>query len=867
MTCCVQSVVLFLIGVYVVQAERYLSQRSVKTQPLPVQYGRSVFVNPRSVLILRYPPSSHCRVDVLRDNPLSERNGFLVPEVFPCNFKLGDVRYTHMGSKFHTQDFVKLQLRVDTKNETRIVPFQLKVLVVFTPMDVVSKNLPLVVPAVGGFSSSVGQDVLNFVYDSENQFCHVALLRFQQPLPRYGDLLNVTTQGSIRTRFECNEFFTSDIRYQHKNLLSSNRDYVPLIVEISDKSLSVVKREYFQIIIRILGARVNERPTASFQASNTLEVKDQALGAVTSSVLAAVDLETRDQEIIFNVSKPLVAGEGQLINLDDPYHPLTAFYQEDVQNLKIAYRPPTAQNERSSMFEVVLNAIDAEGAISDPILLLIMVKPTNVNAPTVIKNAGLSLFEGQARPFTAADNLQIADNDNIDDVMLQVIDGLHHGSLRILGRPITMFLATDLQHPDVIYYHDGSETYSDNIVFKMTDETHVVEFVFPITIAPVDDQAPYLLYNTGLMLNEGGLTKIDQYMLSAVDVDSDDLKIEYQVVVGNTTLAPHPSPIGVLCLRTKSFISDESNVWVLKPDGFYEKNATRFTQEDIVNGRLFYKHLGGEIFKDDINFLLSDNAVKPNISPVQKFNILINKVDDLAPRQQPGCTLFVAVGEFSKAIINNTILQYTDDDSKDTELTYTISEPPHFIDRINKTEEAGHLILMDSGMKISKFTQLEVNHGKIGYKAPDIEIGVLARHAQIEFSVSDAAGNVLSSQAVAVLIKPVNNKAPKVQLKLLRVNELSEAVVNMSVINIVDQDTPVHQIAISFTRLPKYGIFMLHSVPMRKGDKFTVRDMFSSSLQYRHTKIGEASDEAEVMVDDGVNKKVSLLEIGEGKYS
>ncbi|KAK3696730.1 hypothetical protein QZH41_013073 [Actinostola sp. cb2023] len=836
----------------------------IKTEPLRVPYGRSVLVNPRTELVLKYPPRAHCRVDVLRDNPLSERNGFLVPDVFPCDFKHGDVRYTHLGSKFHTQDFVKLQIRVDTKNATEIVPFQLKIFVVFTPMEIVRKNLPVVVPDVGGLSSSIGEDVLNFVYDYESHFCHVALLRFQQPLPRYGDLLNVTVTNSMGARFDCNDFLTSDIRYQHKKLQSSNRDYVPLVIEISDKSLSVIQREHFQIIIRILGARVNERPTASFQASNTLEVKDQALGAVTSSVLAAVDLETKEGEIIFNVSKPLGPGQGQLINLDDPYRPLTAFYQEDVQRLKIAYRPPTIQDGKSRMFQVVLNAIDAEGAISDPILFLIMVKPTNVNAPIVIKNTGLSLFEGQARPLSTVNNLHVADNDNMEDVQIQVLEGLRHGELRIMGHKITTFMATDLDYNIVKYHHDGSETYSDNIVFRMSDETHVVEFVFPITIAPIDDQAPTLMYNTGLVLDEGGLAKIDQYMLSAIDVDSNDLKIQFKVVlpplVPSPTQLKRPS-IGVLCLRRKSIFSDDTGKWIVSHDGFYERNTTRFSQEDIVEGRVFYRHLGGEVFRDRINFLLSDNAVQPNVSPIQTFNILINKVDDLAPKLSPTSSLFIFVNEFSQTTINNNILQYTDDDSK--ELTYTISKPPFFIDRINSTVEAGYLVLVDSGMKISKFTQLELNHGKIGYQAPDFEIGVLPRHAQFEFSVSDAAGNAQKGQIATVILKPINNKAPKVVVDQLQVDEFSEAVIDKNIITIYDQDTAVHEIRMSITRLPRYGVLLLDSVPMKARDMFTMRDIFASVLKYQHAKIGEASDEAGLVVDDGVHKKVALLEIGE----
>lgn len=842
------------------------SAQLVTSQPVRVPYGRSVYINPQTTLVLKYPPRGYCRVDVMKDNPLSERNGFLVPDVFSCNFKHGDVLYTHLGSKFHTHDIVKLQIRVDTENETQIIPFQLKIVVLFIRMDVVRKNLPIVIPEVGGLSPSIGEDVLKFVYDSESHFCRVSVLRFHKTLPRYGELLNVTTSYSHGTRFDCDEFLSSDIRYQHKKLNSPNRDFVSLVVEILDKTLSVVKREYFQIIIRILGARVNDRPTASFQASNSLEVKDQSLGAVTRSILAAVDLETSDEEIIFNVSKPLKEGEGQLINLDDPYQTVTAFYQRDVQRLKIAYRPPTINHRTSRMFQVVLNALDAEGAISDPIHLLILVKATNVNAPIVIKNAGLSLYEGQSRALSREHNLHIADNDNYKDISLEVIDGLHHGQLRIKKTTITKFLASDLETESVTYHHDGSDSYSDNIIFKMTDKTHVVEFVFSITIAPVDDQPPYLAYNTGLVLDEGGVAMIDQYMLSAVDIDSNDMEIEFNAVLPNISVASHPDtpippPVGLLYIRKKSIAGDQSNQWTLKPNGFYERNTSRFTQEDIVKGRVFYRHLGGEVFRDDINFILSDKAVRPNVSPLQTFTVFINKVDDLPPILRS--SLYITVDEFSKIIVNKSVLQYSDDDSEDINLVYTITRPPFFIDRINSTKDAGNVILISNGIPISKFTQLEVNHGKIGFEAPDMEIGVFPRHAQFMFSVTDTAGNSVRRQAATVLLKTVNNKAPKVELNIFVVQEFSDSVIDRNVISVFDEDTPVYQTIMSFTRLPRYGVLTLDSVPVRKGDVFTMREIFASVLKYQHVKPGESSDEAGIAVNDGVHKTEGILEIGE----
>lgn len=51
---------------------------------------------------------------------------------------------------------------------------------------------------------------------------------------------------------------------------------------------------------------------------------------------------------------------------------------------------------------------------------------------------------------------------------------------------------------DIAYQHDDSETTNDKFEITLSDGTHEVNRVIPITIVPVDDETPRLTINNGI---------------------------------------------------------------------------------------------------------------------------------------------------------------------------------------------------------------------------------------------------------------------------------------------------------------------------------------------------------------------------------
>jgi len=57
----------------------------------------------------------------------------------------------------------------------------------------------------------------------------------------------------------------------------------------------------------------------------------------------------------------------------------------------------------------------------------------------------------------------------------------------------------------------------------------------------------------------------------------------------------------------------------------------------LLQGVIYYKHLGEEVFDDSFEFtLLDSNRPKPNISPRHTVRIKVTPINDLPPQPGPG---------------------------------------------------------------------------------------------------------------------------------------------------------------------------------------------------------------------------------------
>lgn len=831
---------------YALRAELSEDTILVANNGIRVPFGRSVFIDPINDLVIQVQPGDRCSITVLDNDPLSQRPGHLSPKKFPCEFGPNDVKYSHFGSRSPPKDRVRLQLRYDTQTDTIIIPFMIEVEVIFTQLEVLTKNMPLTVEKLLGTSNPIDKKILEFTYDRSAHQCKIASLSSGNVLPRYGKLVD---EESLGTMVDCDEFIKMNTRYQHTFALKSpNRDYIPMVVELHDKEGNLLKQEFFQILVRIKDGEDNIPPKPSFVAMMMMEVDQFVMTAITTDMLAAEDVESNPDELIFNITSPLSFEEGYIVSTDDRNLPITSFYQGDLKELKIAYKPPAVDSDTERIFQIEFEVVDGEGAVSDPFAFMIVVKPMNTLAPVVTRNTGQLLYEGQSRPLSSSQNLEISDEDNLEKVKMTVIDGLRHGELTVLGSRRKFFTPADLDAGVVIYQHDGSDTYSDNIVFRMTDGTNEVEFLFPITVVPTDDEPPIINANTGLVLFKNQMMPITSLMLSAADIDSEDSTIKF-------TIEPPFSTLGQVMLRQSEAPEDPSTWKFNTEDEMYEKVVTEWLQQDITDGKLFYKHIGPHstsTVMDQFVFTVQDDNDPPNQSGQSSFVIKILPVDDLPPELYPGATLQMTVHEYQLTYFRKKFLRYTDLDSDDRDLKYTIVQPPTDTDE-NSPVVLGALVLTENpNTEVTTFTQAQINHHKIAYKPPDLELGITTHVLQFRYTVEDVSGNTVEG-VFTIFLKPVDNKPPQIKNSGFTVLERGRHILTSAELDTSDTDTENKKITFTLTQPPLHGQVQFTFIDMTKGNAFSLEDIANGLISYIHNGDESTVDSIQIDVSDGVH--------------
>ncbi|XP_055973252.1 FRAS1-related extracellular matrix protein 1 isoform X1 [Sorex fumeus] len=846
-----------------------------------VMKGGSAFLSGDDLKFAIPKEKDACKVEVVMNEPITQRVGKLSPQIFDCHFLPNEVKYVHNGCPILNEDTVKLRLYRFTETDTFTETFILRVYLLEPECNIIrlSSNV-LEVSEFYGLSRAIDKNLLRFDYDRTASLeCTIKLDPVGTQLPAHGQIVLVEPRpeeprgdqphslfpesqlgtelkcpgGSCTfglkkvesLKVNCEEFLLMGFRYQHMSPPSPNIDYISIQLDLTDgRSRTVYKSESMWLPVYIRGGIPNQIPRAAFMAMYILEVDQFILTSLTTSVLDCEEDETPKPLLVFNITRaPL---QGYVTHLLDHTRPVSSFTWRDLSDMQIAYQPPNSSHSERRHFEVELEAYDFFFGRSAPITVHISIRTADTNAPRVSWNTGLNLLEGQSRAITW-EHFQIVDNDNIHAVQLVIVDGLQHGRLTVRGGKGFLFSVTDLQSGVVRYHHDDSDSTKDFIVFRIFDGHHSIHHKFPINILPKDDSPPFLITNIVIELEEGQTVLIQGSMLRASDMDSSDDYIFF-----NITKPPQAGEI------------------MKKPGpGLVGYPVPGFLQRDLFNGIIYYRHFGGEIFEDSFEFILWDSHEPPNLSVPQVVTIHITPVDDQLPREAPGVSRHLVVKETEVAYITKKHLHFIDLESHDRELLYTITTPPFFNDS-HRHLDAGKLFMVDSIPKLTKnpkapglksFTQDAVNYMKVAYMPPMQDIGPSLQHVQFTFSISNQHGGTLHGVCFNIVILPVDNQIPQVFTSPLRVDEGGQRVISTEHILVTDADTKLDKVDFSLQSQPLCGRLELNGLPLSAGDTFSWGDLHAFKVRYKHDGSEEFQDDLLLEVTDGTNKAECVVHI------
>lgn len=866
---------------------------------LRVSVGRSRWLDPLQDLVIRVQqPRAGCEVTVL-DAPQLRRLGTLVPHRFPCAFGLRQVAFTHWGARSPRRALVPLQLRYDAPACTLVLPFTLAVAVDFPPLELVARNRPLAVEKPRGWSRTIDRRVLDFATREAGgaHRCRLTPLPPDAgPLPEFGRLVDATGTPLPRGRgVDCAAFVRAGVRYQHRSTRSSGPgwDSVPMMVELLDApkggpgALKVQHREHFQLLVR-LHQNQNTAPRPSPGASMMLEVSPSMLAVLTPDALAAEDSESEADGLVFNIlsgppAPPGLPGFwGHLVSTDDPLGPpVSSFTQRELRELKIVYlAPAAAPSAQERLLQLELEVVDGDRAASMPFTFTVVLRAVDALAPVAIYHGGLLLWEGQSRALSGTHGLQIHDQDNLDEVNVTAIQGLRHGQLLILGAAATsakQFSPRDLAEGRVVYQHDGSDSSSDNILFRLEDRRHRVEFLFPVIIIPMDDEPPQVTANTGVQLGTGQLVRISPWVLRATDPDSDDSVIRFvledQPLEGNEAetgwdpsldFSHSRQPLGEMLLRqaTPPPPPQAADWCFVEEEGLYEKVVAEWFQFDITEGRLFFRHLGlqhHQSITTQLIFRVQDDHDPPNLSSQHRLTIEVQPVDLQSPELAPGTTLEMRVQQYQLTPFHNKCLQYTDLESDEQNLGYTLLTLPTDSDA-NHPVQVGEIVLTDfPDTPIIHFTQAQVNRQQVAYQPPR-KLGIAPQLVQFTYQVEDAAGNHVTG-TFSVFLEPVADQPPEVTNRGFSVSEGENFVLSRNELDVTDPDTDVDCIVFVLVMGPQYGHLQYLQKDLTLGQAFSRADIINGSISYQHSRIKSTSDTFHLEVRDRVHQIPILVRI------
>ncbi|XP_034712307.1 FRAS1-related extracellular matrix protein 1a isoform X2 [Etheostoma cragini] len=826
-----------------------------------------------------------CKVEVVLNEPITQQVGKLMPQVFDCHYLADEVKYVHNGCPLLKKDTVKLRLYRFTDTETHIEVFSLHVDIMEPDCSIIKLGpKSLEVPEFYGLSDTVDGHVVSFHYERRSSLeCSIYLSSHDTHLPAHGQLVTgepdkATKRGDepesfihLRqqldnkaramcksedclkglkrvkfTKIPCDDFLVMGLRYQHIDPPSPDVDYIAIRLDLKDtRSGSVYQSEKAWIPVRIVGAMPNQPPKASFMSMFILEVDQFILTPLSTATLDAEDEETPKQLLVFNITKPPAAGF--ITHLSDHTRPISSFTWLDLNDMLIGYQPPNSSHTQRRNYEVEFEVHDFFFEKSPSMTVHISVRNADTNAPRVSWNMGLSLLEGQSRPIMW-EQLQIVDNDNLNAVRIITVDGLQHGQLTVRGGKGFMFTVNDIKAGVVRYHHDDSDSTKDFIVFRITDGPHQTRHKFPINILPKDDSPPVLITNMLLEVSEGQMALLRGSTLQASDLDSSD-----DYILFNITRPPQAG-----------------EVMKMPTSGLTGYPVSHFLQKDLSQSMVYYRHLGNKVYDDYFEVVLSDFHDPPNLSEPQVVMVHIEPVPDQPPKEVPGSSRCLVIKETEVVHITRQQLHFVDQESPDSELTYTVTTPPFYTGPHSSSPDAGRLFLVDSVPKFTKdsnapllrlFTQDAVNFMKVAYMPPVLDIGPYPQYIQFVLSVTNHLGKTVTGICFNITVMPVDNQPPQVITNPLTVDEGGECWLGPEHLLLSDVDSMEEALQVVLQREPHHGALQLRGLPLNPGNSFTVQDLKSLKVRYNHDSSETVEDTIEFTATDGTNSGSFVLKV------
>ncbi|KAF0034366.1 hypothetical protein F2P81_014432 [Scophthalmus maximus] len=636
-------------------------------------------------------------------------------------------------------------------------------------------------------------------------------------------------------------------------------------------------------------ASANSHPPA-LQVNGSLLVPLGGFAPLSPSLLRVTDADSPAERLVFQLVRSpsngrlvLFGGEGGEGRAGGGRgHELTgdraSFTWAELRSGRVQFGH---QKDKARTGEFTLRVADPQ-MFSPP--ETVHVQAVSMQPPRVLTLAPLAVKGRGAAATVTKSVLQLDDPDNAADVLIMVLEPPRHGLLsRLHGdRALGRFKLEELSREQIQYVHDGSEgTEEDRAVLQVNDGHSYRNVLLRVHVDQKAADSPRVLTVPTTWVKEGGMVRLDRKYLQAdlKGVGPDD--IVYSILSSDG----RPQHGEVVLVSMPADGPPEG--WRPSPgDDRGVTATTSFTQQDVDDGAVWYRHFGGGADSDSFQFQTAA-ALRGD---VQTFTIGVLPQIPGFPQLAPDCDLQITyVLDYSLVLrvqaledrvteLTPSALSFTDSETPSDKLVYNVTKPlPHGQGAIEHRDRpytpAVH------------FTQADVNNGKIVYRPPpapshlqelyqysfiglpeslsvyftvsdgehttpelDFAVLLLSNHQQppvfqvldpllegdaLTFSVSDGISMATTVVQVEVLGGGAGGDGPQrdpAASLSLEVGEKSSTVIRRSHVAYSDNASPDGQIRLQLVSVPMYGILTRSESPqqhqeLREYSSFTMDDV------------------------------------------
>ncbi len=534
-------------------------------------------------------------------------------------------------------------------------------------------------------------------------------------LPANGQLEHTTNPGFQISTFTLDDLQNNRISFVHDGTETLSDSFVFSVTDGGDVSAG----NTFNINI----TTVNDAPTIALNTGTN--VLEGARVTIDNTMLDALDIDDAATGLTYT-SSVLTNGHIEVSGATQ-----NTFTQEDIDNSLVEFVHDGSEAATAS-FAFSLADGGENGAVPATGTFNLTVSAVN-DSPTITTNTGAAVTEGAQVTITNA-MLNGTDPDDSGAGLTYTLSNILNGQVELSTNPgaaIISFTQADLDANRVVFVHDGNENDSSfdiSLADGGEDASTADTATFTLSRTPVND-SPIIAINAGSTINQNSIVFIKNAVLAASDPDDSGTGLTF-TITGTTN--------GQL-----EFFANP-NVAI-----------TTFTQDDIDNSRIIFRH-NGPPGAADFDFTITDGGEDSAVSASGTFALTVDNVNDaptIATNSGP------TVDEASTTILTTAMLDSFDADDFGTELTWTASSLLNGIIQVNSVTQ-------------NTFTQADLDNGLVTF----IHDGSETTTAGFDIQVADGGedGAVPATGTFTMTVTPVN-EAPT-----LIVNDGSPNVINFN---------------------------------------------------------------------------------------